>query len=331
MPRGIPSILFILLIVALLGLWAWSVSASHAPAAAPTALTLPAPDSSRLTVITANIRISEPDDGPNAWPNRRELLVKTLLKYNPDVIGCQEVSPAQGAFLIKEFAPWFTHYPRAGVGTIEGEGSANNSGTSQLLGEVTASFASLDTLFYRSDRFDQIDGTAGLVLPDQPQANPSENTFFTQAVLKQKSDGKLLIVINTHLRHQQQFAVNCALKLRKNLAAALKKYPGADCLLMGDINFDRTEAPCRALVGDPNALDGLGLLSDTFDYAHMQPNQLYGNWHAFTGFPQRRLPTDLIFTSPGWKSQQTTEIRDAGPHGLWPSDHFFTLSQLSRP
>jgi endonuclease/exonuclease/phosphatase family metal-dependent hydrolase len=327
LPRGIPTILSILIIIALLGFWAWSLSASHAPAAATAAL--PAPDASHLTVITANVRISEPDDGVNIWPNRRDLLVKTLLKYNPDLVGTQEVSPAQGAYLIKELTPWFTHYPRAGVGTIEGTG---NSGTSQLLGEVTASFASLNTLFYRTDRFDQIDGTAGLVLPDQPQSNPAENTFFTEAILKQKSDGKLLIVIDTHIRHQQDFAVKCALKLRQNLAATLKKYPGADILLMGDINHDRTQAPCRALVGAPNAIDGLGLLADTFDYAHMQPNQLYGNWHAFTGNPQRALPTDLIFINPGsWKVQQTTEIRDAGPNGLWPSDHFFTMSQLTRP
>ena len=55
-----------------------------------------------------------PDDGVNVWPNRRELLVKTLLKYDADLIGCQEVSPAQGAYLIKELAPWYTHYPARG-------------------------------------------------------------------------------------------------------------------------------------------------------------------------------------------------------------------------
>src|SRR5947209_7764076 len=112
-------------------------------------------DPLHLRVMTANVRISMPEDGINAWPNRRELLVKTLLKHNADVIGCQEVSPAQGAYLIKELSAWYTHYPRAGVGKIEGDTGTH---ASELLGAVTASFASLNTLFYRTDRFNQVDG-----------------------------------------------------------------------------------------------------------------------------------------------------------------------------
>ncbi|MGN6369317.1 MAG: endonuclease/exonuclease/phosphatase family protein [Phycisphaerae bacterium] len=284
--------------------------------------------------MTANVRISMPDDGVNAWPNRRELLVKTLLKYNPDLIGCQEVSPAQGAYLIKELAAGYSYAPRAGVGKIEGE---NGSRASQLLGEVTASFASLNTLFYRADRFEQVDGVAGLVLPDQPQAVASENTFFTLAVLREKQEarsknegggGRMLIVVDTHIRHQAAFAVKCALKLREDVARYLKKYPGAGVIVMGDMNHDRTEAPYRALEGVAGAADGLGVLTDTFDYSKKRPGEAWGNWHAFTGISRRAWPSDLIFTNGAWKAEGTTIVRDGGEKGIWPSDHFFVYADL---
>jgi len=324
-----PAVIFVGIVAGAMMLWAWSMGGTRSPTPVVARMepATSTADPNRLCVMTANVRISEPDDGVNVWQNRRELLVKTLLKSNPDVIGCQEVSPAQGAYLIKEFAPWYTHYPRTGVGTIEGE---NGSRTSQLIGEVTESFASLNTLFYRTSRFDQLDGVAGLVLPDQPQSNPSENTFFTLAVLKQKADGKLILVVDTHIRHRQDFAVKCALKIRQNIAGMLKKYPGADVIVMGDINHDRREPPYRALAGVPDAADGLGVLTDTFDYSGKRPGELWGNWHEFKGVSNREWPTDLIFTSGGWKADETTIVRDGGENGIWPSDHFFVVTQLVR-
>jgi endonuclease/exonuclease/phosphatase family metal-dependent hydrolase len=332
-PRGLPTFLLIILIAAGLGILGYAGMGSFLHPAISEAEDSPSPakplvaegDPRRLRVMTANIRLSEPGDGINAWPNRRELCVKTMLKYNPDLIGCQEVTPAQGAYLVKELAPWYTQYPRAGVGKIEGD---NGSHASQLLGEVTASFASLNTLFYRTDRFDQLDGTAGLVLPDQPQMIASENTFFTLAVLKQKANGKLLIVVDTHIRHQPAFATKCALKLREIVANDLKKYPGAGVILMGDINHDRTEATYRALAGVDAAADGLGVLTDSFDYSKKRPGESWGNWHAFSGISHSAWPSDLIFTSGGWSAVQTTIVRDAGEKGLWPSDHFFVFADL---
>ena len=193
---------------------------------------------------------------------------------------------------------------------------------------MTASFSSLNTLFYRTDRFEQVDGVTGLVLPDQPQVQAAENTFYTLAVLKQKADGKMLVVVDTHIRHQPAFAVKCSLKVREDVAEYLKKYPGAGVIVMGDMNHDRTEAPYRALVGTEGAADGLGVLVDSFDYSKKRAVETWGNWHAFTGVSRREWPSDLIFTSGGWKAEETKIVRDGGEKGIWPSDHFFVFADL---
>jgi endonuclease/exonuclease/phosphatase family metal-dependent hydrolase len=326
----LPTVLVVVLMGVGLAVLGWALGHRAPPATTEAATTISAPspnDINKICAITANVRFSDPKDGINAWPNRRELLVKTLLKYNPDLIGCQEVTPAQGAYLIKELGPWYTHYPRAGVGTIEGAGKSRSG---QLLGDVTETFASLDTLFYRTDRFDQVDGMAGLVVPEEPQTNPSENTFLCMAVLKEKSGGKITIVVNTHLRYQPAFLMKCATRLRQDILLALKKYPGAGVILMGDMNHDRTVPVYRVLVGTPDDPDGLGVLADSFDYTQKRPNEAWGNWHQFRGVVTGMWPTDLIFTNAVFASEGAAFIRDGGTNGIWPSDHFFVRVILDR-
>jgi hypothetical protein len=201
--RGIPTLILCLLAAAALGVWGWSLGARNSGTAAgaggETVINRPVPARGwgPMRVMTANIRLSEPDDGDNAWANRRELVVKVFLKIQPEIIACQEVSPAQGAYLNKELAQWYAYYPRGGVaggganagGSTDGAraGAANGAGAggrtgggagAELLGLLNQSLASLNTMYYRSDRFEAIDGEAGLVLPDQPQAQPTETPIF---------------------------------------------------------------------------------------------------------------------------------------------------------
>ena len=43
-----------------------------------------------LCLISSNIRFDNPADGANSWPYRRDLLSKTLLAHQPDIIATQE-------------------------------------------------------------------------------------------------------------------------------------------------------------------------------------------------------------------------------------------------
>ena len=47
-----------------------------------------------LKVGTLNIRNSGADDGDNAWPVRRAIVINTVRRAEADMIGFQEVLPA---------------------------------------------------------------------------------------------------------------------------------------------------------------------------------------------------------------------------------------------
>jgi endonuclease/exonuclease/phosphatase family metal-dependent hydrolase len=371
--RGIPTIIGALLVTVALAIWGWSLGAGKGAGAdeagagggAGGALAArPTPAAAKgwggMRVMAANIRLSEPNDGANAWTNRRELVVKTFLKYQPEIIACQEVSPAQGAYLNKELARWYAYYPRAGVGKAAATESGGQSGRgggarAELLGMLSQTVASLNTLYYRTDRFEILDGEAGLVLPEEPQANPTENTYFSMAVLKEKGTGRTLIVVDVHFRHGVAFSVRCAERIREKLAAWERAYPGAGAVVLGDMNHDRTSKLYATLAQGPRdatqASGGRGAengpaLRDAFDYARKPAGGLWGTYHQFTGTPLAEWPTDLIFFSDALSvasGGHTSIVRDtaslpageggsAGPSGkpakLWPSDHFFVVAEL---
>ena len=61
----------------------------------------PAPEGDVITldVMTFNIRTSAIDDGRDSWPYRKELVAETIARFNPHVLGLQEVIAEQTAFL----------------------------------------------------------------------------------------------------------------------------------------------------------------------------------------------------------------------------------------
>jgi endonuclease/exonuclease/phosphatase family metal-dependent hydrolase len=284
--------------------------------------------------MTANVRLDVETDGENRWTNRRELVAKTFLKYQPDVIACQELSLPQGAYLNKELAQWYAYVPRGGIG-------ANNPETKTALGEMFGAFqdtlASLNTLYYRKDRFDAVDGEWGLVIPEEPQKTAAENTFFTLAVLKRKlPDNKMdsepnpveyLIVIDTHLRHDDAFAARCARRLREKLETWSAKYPNSGIVVTGDMNHPAGSQSYQTLVAAPATVKGPPL-ADTMDYSLNRPVGALSTYHAFRGKPTSNLPTDLIFFAGKIVLDKPAQVLQDHVGARYPSDHYFVLSTL---
>ncbi|MSR20361.1 MAG: endonuclease/exonuclease/phosphatase family protein [Gemmatimonadetes bacterium] len=61
----------------------------------------PVPDDDAITldVMTFNIRTSAINDGNDAWPNRKALVAETISRFNPHLLGLQEVVSEQTAYL----------------------------------------------------------------------------------------------------------------------------------------------------------------------------------------------------------------------------------------
>ena len=268
----------------------------------------------RLKVLTANIRLPMPQDkGERSWEARRDVLAAVLHSEQPDILGTQETSPAQLAFLVQ---------------TLQGYGYVPQDTSNEgMFGALVDLVSALNTVFYRKDRFELLDSAHGPLRPADLQANPSENAFYTLAVLRDKSGAfGELIVVSTQLRHGVPNAIKSAERVHPVLAAELKKYPGARCIVTGDMNHTADTPIHAALIGPAGSST---LLRDTFDYAAQPANQNWGTYHAFTGRAGERLPIDQILVSPGLKTTPAEIIRAHDPTtGAWPSDHFFVMTTI---
>lgn len=264
-----------------------------------------------IKVMTANIRYADPKDTQNLWMDRREFLLETLQKQSPDIIGFQEATPAQGAFLEQKLKG-FKVAPR-------------DEGKRSLLGVITDVISSMNLLAWKTDRFDEVSSANG-PLGSTTHVDVSELTFYTQVVLKDKT-GVLptLIVIDAHLRHNDTQAIQAARDLHKLITQWKQQNPGAEVILMGDMNHDRTSKVYAALVR-PEA-PAINLI-DTHNYAAKKAGERWGTYHAFTGRVGQEWPVDIIFRSEGLTHTPAAIIRDRDAKGKYPSDHFFVATEI---
>ena len=135
-----------------------------------------------LDVMSFNIRYGMARDGENAWPHRRALLVETIQKLNPDVVGLQECLRFQIQYIVKRLP----EYRWIGIGR-DADGS----------GEMTAILCRYDSLMplqsgtflaFRTSRYPRFGfmgfqsyphGLMGAILPPR---NPAALLFFQHAL-----------------------------------------------------------------------------------------------------------------------------------------------------
>ncbi len=275
------------------------------------------PFPSFVRILTANIKIDEPDDGPNRWPWRKALVAQVLLSHHPDIIGLQESTQSQTAYLVTQLVG-YRHAPLA------------NSDSTNPFQRLTEALTTWNQIFYRADRFTLLESAHGALRPDNPQDNPTENTFYSLAILRPRDTGlPVIIVLDTHLRHQLPNALDSAHALDRIINAKLHEYPGAWVVLMGDMNHGRADRPLYDALLSHSSGKSAGGLRDTFDYSKIGPTDVWGTFHNFTGQADYRWPTDLIFVGGACKASEARIIRDHSADGRYPSDHFFVQTDIA--
>ncbi len=269
-----------------------------------------------VRVMTANINNIEPNAGKHSWSRRRGVLLAILHKYRPGIIAMQAATPAQTAWLAVRLRG-YAHFP------------AHAALHGNILSALAGALAFWNQIFFQN-RFQLVAGAYGLVRPRHLQRNPTENAYYSLAVLRDRRRVlPTVIVIDTHLRHGNENAALCAAKLQVILRHWWKRYPDARAILLGDMNHPRNDAPVySALLGRRYLHGRRGPLFDTFNYRRRPRGRLWGTWQNYVGRPVVRWPTDLIFVSRGWKFTPARIIRDHSPAGVYPSDHFFVLTTL---
>lgn len=169
-------------------------------------------------LMSWNIRLDTPHDGPNAWPERKGGFCSYLRSEGVDMMGFQEVLHHQ----LLDLQHCLDGYFYVGVGRADGKTKGEYS-----------------PIFFKRDRFRLINsGTSWLSeTPDLPGSvgwDAALERIVSWAKVIDNRSGDTLLVMNTHFDHVGQKAreqsAALIVELSKRLAA------GKPLIVMGDLN-----------------------------------------------------------------------------------------------
>lgn len=216
-----------------------------------------------LKIITYNIRYDNPNDGENAWPNRKDFLTAQLAFYEPDVFGIQEALHHQ----VEQIANALPNYSYVGVardGEKQGEASP---------------------IFYKKNHFQLLQQNT-FWLSETPEKiskgwDAALNRICTYVLLKDKKSKQHFWVFNTHLDHMGELARTNSIQLILNQIKKLnsKNYP---VFFIGDFNTKPSEERIINLKKEMN---------DSFEIATQKP---FGPSGTFNGFHHNEPVIDRI-------------------------------------
>lgn len=264
-----------------------------------------AQNSGNLRVMTWNIRLDTPDDGPNQWKYRKVKLCEEVQKRKPDVLGVQEAKHNQ----MKDMHRQLKDYKSIGVGRDDGKKG----------GEYSA-------IFFKKGKLKKIrSGTFWLSeTPEVPGSRGWDaacNRVVTWAEFKHKETGKHFIAFNTHFDHLGEEArVQSALLIIKKLGELAGKLP---IIVTGDFNVTNKTKAYRILTFSENEIT----LSDT---RVRSGAKITGPDYSFVGFSPSYEPTELIdYILVTWDFEViSNEIYDFRSTGKYLSDHLPMIANL---
>lgn len=268
-------------------------------------------DSTRVKVMSYNIRYGTANDGANHWEHRREAVATLIRQFDPDLLGVQESLAFQTDFLCEQLP----YLESIAVGRDDGK----------LKGEMTA-------IFFRRNRFQVVD-SGHFWLSETPEivASKSWDSSLTRMAtwvrLKDLNDEKQreIFFLNTHFDHVGVTARRESAKLiRQNLQTLSKVW---NIIITGDFNADEASQPYQALLDDSHSSQNL---IDTYRkiYPNRKPDE-----GTFGNFKNNQIDgprIDWIVVSSNWQVDSAS-IHRTEYLGRIPSDHFPVTAVLSWP
>lgn len=259
--------------------------------------------SAPITVMSFNVRYGSAPDGEDAWPRRRDILIETIRRYDPDIVGTQECLEFQAEYIVQELPAyrWF------GAGRTQGPA---------LTDEMTA-------ILYKKDVFTPLEtGTFWLSeTPDHVGSKSWDSSLpriTTWARFRHRASGRQFYCFNTHFDHRGATAREMSAGL---VAQRIQNLPSEmSVILTGDFNAPaETSAPWKSLTQ-------CGLQDAWLTAAeHTGPT---GTFHGFKGTAADsggRIDWILYRGPLQAVACETIEYNDGG---RYPSDHYPVLCRL---
>ncbi|MPR34930.1 endonuclease/exonuclease/phosphatase family protein [Salmonirosea aquatica] len=245
-----------------------------------------------INVATYNLRYNTPNDGVNAWPNRKEM-VKSLIQFHEfDLFGTQEALRGQldDVAELKEFA-------FLGKGRDDGKQAGEHS-----------------AIFYRKDRFKVLDsGDFWLSeTPDVPGKGWDAvccNRICSWAKFQDLKTKKQFYLFSVHFDHQGVKARQESGKLMVKKIKEIAKSTPAICV--GDFNSTPETEQIKAMQT---------LLQDAHNVTKQPPYGPEGTFNSFKFDAPMNNRIDYIFVSKDFDVLKYGVLTDAKEQ-RYPSDH----------
>jgi endonuclease/exonuclease/phosphatase family metal-dependent hydrolase len=259
-----------------------------------------------VRVMSFNIRYGTARDGEDSWDKRRDFLVETIKKYDPDLLGMQEVLAEQADFLEQQLPD----YGFAGGGRDDGKRKGEFS-----------------PVMFRKDRFELLAHGMWWLSPT-PEKVGSKGwdaalpRIVTWARLKDRKTDATLLWFNTHWDHVGNTARVESGKLMRKLIED-NGGPDGPAIVTGDFNSTEQTPQYKSLtVGDGNGLK----LIDAYRETHPQVEENEASFNGFKG-TTKGLRIDWILHSPQWVTKGAS-IDRTQRNGHTPSDHYPVTAEL---
>lgn len=271
---------------------------------------------SPIKVMSFNLRYDagagEATDRENAWisksgEHRRDLALRTIADYDPDLLCVQEALTNQA----EDIQAKFSEYAFYGVGRDDGKQEGEYSG-----------------IFFRKARFDcreqgefwlnEKSDQAGSRFPETCCAR-----IATWVVLQDRhADGAAFVLLNTHWDHQVQAArVFSAKLIRKRLAELAD---GKPVIVTGDLNA-QPDNPAFQILIEPSDASDVQLI-DSYREAHPQVADEEATYHGFRGTVQGAR-IDYVLHSSEFETV-AAGIERWRVDQRYPSDHYPVTATL---
>jgi len=265
-----------------------------------------------IRVMTFNIRYNNPDDGLNAWPNRKDLAAALINFYEPALFGVQEALFGQ----LQDLEARLPDYAWLGVGRDDGDKK----------GEFSA-------IFYRKNRFEVKDSNT-FWLSSTPAQKGSLGwdaacvRIVTWVKVTDRLTGTTFFMFNTHFDHRGTLARHKSAELL--LAKAYEIAADSPLIVTGDFNSADSSSVYKILTNTGDYKADLKL--HFRDSKVLSQGEAYGPDNTFNGFgrSQKEQRIDYIFVNDAFSVSKYGVLCEHWG-GIYPSDHMPVLADLSLP
>jgi len=296
-------------------------------------------------LMTFNLRYSSASDGSNKWenadqhPQRREVVVRVITNYMPDLMGFQEGEDDQLAYLAAYLPDCYAieQQKPSGGGGSENAAFAYNTNLLALLDRGTFSLGTSPGGGY----WNNTPGTnfnPYLYFPDMGLAFPR---LAIWGLFQWQATGQEFVFYSTHYDFNDEPQVRSAWLMTDDALARNDRMPDSPlAIIAGDFNSTQNDRDWHFFTG---TLSTNGLTGDFTDSWY----QVEGSWtdsgtiHGFHGGTISEnsridwmlhrggfIASNIVIVSDHYLSTNTVSW---GTHILYPSDHYPVMATLHFP